>query len=425
MPFIPRTSYAADVDVIIIGAGAAGLSAARKLTDTGFSFILLEARDRIGGRAFTDTSTFGVPFDQGCWLQHNAHSNPWVKFAMKHGFDIAPMPLGGNRIWIGKAEATSSEYQSIRETYGKIRAAIAHAGGSGQDISARQAIEGIERNKWSAMVERWFGWGREFDEFSTRDWWSSGGGRPNYHCRAGYGTLVKRFGQDIPVALGTPVSTIDWSGPGVRVEAANRTLKARYCIVTVSSGVLAAQSIRFKPSLPQWKLDAIEAIPMAKTMNVVLQFEQSQPLPAEENNWFSYWTDDGRAISFVSNVGGWGLQRGGVRGRLATELAAAGPQATIDFAIEGLKSALGSRITQTFKKGWVSSWVVDPFARGTWSTAMPGQSYQRDAFRRPIGEKVYFAGEACDPYMFTTCHGAYMSGERVASQLANKLNQIG
>ena len=85
MPFFPRTSRAADVDVIIIGAGAAGLSAARTLYDAGISFKLIEARNRIGGRAYTETTTFGVPFDHGCWLQHRSNINPWIKFAKKHG----------------------------------------------------------------------------------------------------------------------------------------------------------------------------------------------------------------------------------------------------------------------------------------------------------------------------------------------------
>lgn len=421
MPFIPRTSYAADVDVIIIGAGAAGLAAARQFMDAGISFKLIEARRRIGGRAYTDTHTFGVPFDRGCWLQHSAHQNPWVPFATRHGFDIVPMPTDGKRFWIGSREATRTEYEAIYSAQMEIRAAIAKAGMLNQDISAQQAIEGIATNEWVSRVKRWFWSGRDFEKVSTADWWNSGGG-PNYHCRAGYGTLVSKFGQAIPVTFENPVTSIDWSGTGVRVETSNGSLKARYCIVTVSSGVLASESIHFKPVLPQWKQDAIEAVPMANATIIGLQFQQPQILPAEQNNWFSYWTDDGRGLSFASNVGSWGIQRGATRGHLATELAAAGPQATIDYALEGLKSALGSKIEQSFIKGWVSNWVVDPFARGTWSSALPGKAHRRDDLRRPLGDTVLFAGEACHEFMYSTCHGAYLSGTEVALQVASKLS---
>ena len=348
MPFFPRTSVAADVDVAIIGAGSAGLSAARTLIDAGISFKLLEASNRIGGRAYTDTTTFGVPFDQGCWLQHSSSDNPWVTFATNHGFDIGPMPPGGDKVWIGSREATDTEYRTMSETYRKMRAAIVQAAASVQNISARQALEKLERNKWSAMVEGWIPSGRDLDKLSPVDWWSRGGSGQNYHCRAGYGTLVKKYGHNIPVELNTPVNEIDWSGQGVRVYTDSGALTARYCIVTVSNGVLAAEGIHFKPSLPQWKIDAIQGIQMANKLIVVLQFDQPQILPCEQNNWFSYWTVDGRDIPFASNVGGWGLQRGAVGGRLANELAMAGPQAAIHFALEGLESALGSQIKQRF-----------------------------------------------------------------------------
>ena len=191
LPFIPRTSFAADADVVIIGAGSSGLSAAQTLIDANVSFQLLEAGNRIGGRAYTDSTTFGVPFDQGCWLQHSSISNPWVKFAIKHGFDIGPMPSAlGHRVWVGSRQAYFTERQAMSKTYRKMRTAIVQAAASDRDISARHAIEKLERNQWSSMVEGWVSSGRDLDDLSTRDWWMRGGAGPNYHCGAGYGTLV-------------------------------------------------------------------------------------------------------------------------------------------------------------------------------------------------------------------------------------------
>jgi len=424
LPFIPRTSFAADADVVIIGAGSSGLSAAQTLIDANVSFQLLEAGNRIGGRAYTDSTTFGVPFDQGCWLQHSSISNPWVKFAIKHGFDIGPMPSAlGHRVWVGSRQAYFTERQAMSKTYRKMRTAIVQAAASDRDISARHAIEKLERNQWSSMVEGWVSSGRDLDELSTRDWWMRGGAGPNYHCGAGYGTLVSKFGKNIPVNLNTPVTEIDWSGKGVRVQTDSGVLAARYCIITVSNGVLAAEGIRFKPSLPQWKADAIQAIQMANKLIVVLQFKQPQVLPCDQNNWFSYWTPDGRDIPFASNVGGWGVQRGAVGGQLANELSMAGPQATINFALEGLQSALGSRVRQDFVKGWVSSWVDNPFFRGTWSMAKPGKANRRDGLRHPVGDRLMFAGEACHEFMYSTCHGAYLSGKEVAIEVVGRLGK--
>ena len=87
-----RALQSSDVDVVVVGAGAAGLSAARTLTEKGHSVAVLEARSRIGGRAFTESNTFGVPYDHGCHWLHDESSNPWVKYGQDHGFDLYPAP---------------------------------------------------------------------------------------------------------------------------------------------------------------------------------------------------------------------------------------------------------------------------------------------------------------------------------------------
>ena len=110
-------------------------------------------------------------------------------------------------------------------------------------------------------------------------------------------------------------------------------------------------------------------------------------------------------------------------GRVGNELALAGPQETIRFALEGLESALGSQIRQRFVKGWVSSWVANPFFRGTWSMAKPCEAYRRDAFRHPVGDRLMFAGEACNEFMYSTCHGAYLSGKEIALKVVDQLGQ--
>jgi len=423
LPFFTRAGYAAEFDVVIIGAGAAGLAAARTLLDKGVKVTVLEANNRIGGRAYTENKTFGVPVDHGCTFQHIAHRNPFVRYAQDNGFKIGKMPSYDLlKIHVGRREAKTKEYQEMASREKAIKDAIAKAGRSGKDISMRQAIAGVRRNKWTPIAEFWnrAGSGQELEDISVKDWWAGADG-DDFYCRAGYGTLVAHYGRNIPVELDTIVTQIDWSGQGAKITTNKGVVNARFCIVTVSVGVLAADGIRFIPELPNWKREAIDGFGMGNFVNIALKFRKERIIPVPDLAYFWVTGAQDQMLSFISNLGGWGISRAVASGDLAKQLEDAGEKASINFAIKRLESALGSRVARSFQKGKVTRWTRDPLTRGTWAFAKPGKAHLRRKLRDPVGKQIFFAGEACHPDMFTTCHGALMSGQSTARVIASRL----
>ena len=131
LPFMPNTGFASDTDVVIVGAGAAGLGAANLLIEKGVKVRVLEADSRIGGRAYTENDTFGVPFDHGCTIQHIARRNPWLKYARDNGFKIGKLPSDeDSKVYVGRREASGKEYRAMGKRYDAIKAALKKAGQS-------------------------------------------------------------------------------------------------------------------------------------------------------------------------------------------------------------------------------------------------------------------------------------------------------
>ncbi len=424
LPFFYTVGFTAEVDVVIIGAGAAGLGVARTLLDKGINVKVLEANNRIGGRAYTEKKTFGVPFDHGCTIQHIAHRNPFVGYARKNGFKIGKLPSYDlSKVFIGHREATAREYKRMASREKAIRNAFAAAGRSGKDISLKQALAKVRSNKWSPIAEYWNrdSTGQELEDVSVKDWWAGAEG-DNYYCRAGYGTLVAHYGRNVPVELNTVVTQIDWSGQGAKITTNKGVINARYCIITVSIGVLAANQVRFLPELPNWKREAIDGFGMGNFLNIGLKFNKKRIIPVRDTAYFWVNGSHDQLLAFISNLGGWGVSRATASGDLAKELEDAGEKDAIDFALKRLKSALGSHVMKSFRKGVASTWINDPLTRGTWALAKPGKARLRADLRRQIGKQIFFAGEACHTDMFATCHGALMSGQSTARIVASKFN---
>ncbi|HHI82895.1 MAG TPA: FAD-dependent oxidoreductase [Rhizobiales bacterium] len=422
-PFISRPARAADRDVVIIGAGAAGLAAARALSRRGLSVALIEASGRIGGRAHTESATFGVPFDQGCTFLHNARRNPFVKYARASGFAISSLPPDdATKVYTGAHEASAAQYRAMDRRYRAVHAALLGAGREGRDISMGAAIAQLGRSRWQPLAGFWhsLATGQELEDVSVVDWWNAADGK-DYHCRAGYGALVAHFGRGLPVHLSTRAREINWSGSGVKVVTNKGTLRARAAIVTVSLGVLAAEAIRFVPPLPVWKQRAIDGFAMGSYVTIGLQFKQQRVLPVPDNAWF--WID-GRPdelLEFMSNMGGWGVSRANAAGHLGLELEGAGRKEAVDFALSRLKSALGPRITRLFARGSFTGWTGNPLTFGTWAMARPGHAGARKLLAEPVGKRIFLAGEACHEDMFATCHGALLSGQTTARHVAHLL----
>lgn len=400
-------------DVVVIGAGASGIAAAHALIAAGKSVTVLEAADRIGGRAYTERKTFGVPYDHGCaWLQ-GPRSLPHASIARELGFTLVDHSNADEALYIEGRRATARE----QAAHAMATVAIYEAAWGAGDVAVSRVIpEGLP---FSAEAQSWIAMGNGVDaaECSTADMNAYADYQIDYLIREGLGTLVAHMGRGLPVKLGTPATAIDWSGPGVRVETPAGTLTAEACIVTVSTGVLASGAIRFTPDLPAAKAQAVADVPMGLLTKIALQFDGAR-FGLTDSDWMSYAVPQqvpARACYFVTFPTGLDLAVGLVGGQFAWELAAEGADAAIDFALGAFVQAAGSDAAKHFVKGHMTDWHANPLTQGAYAAARPGRHAARAELKAPLGERVFFAGEAVGVPYAALCSGAHLSGEAAAA----------
>lgn len=425
LPFVARASAPSDTDIVIIGAGASGLAAARTFQARDIAFKLIEIRDRIGGRGYTNTDYFGVPVDFGCSELHHARANPWVAYARQNGFAVGRLPGDdADRIFNGSRPASKPELQTMAKVYKRHQQALSDRCDDERDISAAVAFSELDAGGWAPSVRLWMGpvsAGVDMADLSVKDWCSSPGGE-NWYAPAGFGTLIADYGRSVPVSLNTAVQEIRWTNRGVTVVTDAGTIDAKVAVVTVPLGVLQAGAIKFTPALPAWMRDALAGMGMAGYTKVLLQFRQPFDQPA--GSWVANKITGRDGFSIWMNPGGHGVSHAIAGGAFARALEQAGADEAIDVALATLRTMLGSRIDQSFVEGTMTVWNQDPFSRGAWGFAKPGQFDQRARLGRPVGGRIYFAGEANHPQFWSTAGGAMLVGSQVAKHIAARLKLL-
>jgi monoamine oxidase len=404
-----------DYDAIIIGAGVAGLAAARRLRDAGQRVLVLEGRDRIGGRAFTDTTTFHHPFDHGCHWLHSPEENPFVGLADRHGFvyaDQEPAAFFVDGVRMGPAEQ-----RAIEEFRDNTFAAIRRAGAAGEDRPASELID------WSqplaAQVAHAFTakMGIEPRQASTLDFANYRWIGEDHPVRDGFGALVHRLFAAVPVTLDTRVRRVDHSGARVRVETGAGIAEAPRVLVTVSTGVLRAGAIAFTPALPEWKQRAIDGIPMARALKVGMEF--SRDVLGIAGPAFLTLAVSRRATGTAARLeaidveiwpAGWHGATCYLDGDLARRLEEAGGRAPEEHALDLLAGVFGNAIRGALRTAARTGWNRDDLTHGTYSAPLPGRAAARLDLGRPIDGRIYFAGEAVSIPWSGDLHGAYQSG---------------
>jgi monoamine oxidase len=405
------------VDVAIIGAGAAGLGAANALKNSGLSVIVLEARNRIGGRAHTIQASPDVTFDLGCGWLHSADQNSFVKIAEALNFEInRNLPPWRERAY-GKAFPQQDRDDFIRALdafYDRAEKAAVEAEQIGRDAPASLCLE--PGNRWNPMIDAISTYinGCELDQVSLLDMDAYEDTDINWRVRRGYGALVAAYGASCPLALDCVVTLIDHSGKRVRIETSQGTLTAAQVIVTVPTNLIADEAIRFHPPLPA-KVDAARGLPLGLADKVTLALDEPEALPVEGNL---------RAATMRTAMGTYHLRpfgqpciEGFFGGRFAQSLEDAGEGALAAASIDEIVSILGSNFRRKLKPLAESRWAHDPFARGSYSHALPGHADKREVLAEPVDGRLFFAGEATSPEFFSTAHGARDSGERAATEV--------
>lgn len=405
-----RSRASADVEVAVVGAGAAGLAAARELRKAGRSFVVLEARSRIGGRAYTD-ATLGAPFDAGAQYIHWAERNPWKAIADELAVPLAedsasdPPLVYANGARIGEEETTRR-----RAGFGRIWSVLERV--AARDLSFADAVRDAAPEVIAAAAGvTQFSLGEEPERVSLADYdqlWIG----DDFLVPSGYGALVARYGADVPVRLATPVTEIRWDGPVVELATAQGAVRAGAAIVTVPVGVVKSGAIRFIPELPAETQDALDGLGMGAYTKIALKVDRAKVGALEATDYIELLESGG--ISFEFWPFGGDLMVAILGGDHARRLCEAGERAAIDFATERLASMLGGRMRDAVLGGRLAAWWTDPYARGSYSIARPGRAQAREALRAPVGGKLFFAGEATAGGGAMTVGGATLEGVRVA-----------
>lgn len=418
----PVYGQAFDTDVLIVGAGAAGLAAARALARTGARFVVVEAGERIGGRVHTDGS-LGQPFDAGASYIHWAERNPWASVARDLGAATrAEAGLGGAGEQVeGGRHIDAVALASRRAAFDVMSQELDTDAGPVPDISiaARAAGQGGAVEAAAAATAR-MAIGDEPERVSALDYarlWSG----DDLLVPGGYGALVARYGAELPVQLATPVTVLRWDGSGIAAETPRGTIRARTAIVTVSVGVLAAGGIRFVPELPAATRASLEGFGMGALSKLAMRFGDrlglppgdifASPTPGQTFDFECWNFDRDLVVTFMG-------------GDHAREICALGPRGATAAVLDAFVAVVGSRARQSFVGGQLAAWSLDPLARGAYSHALPGHAGAREALAQPVGERILFAGEACGAPLGAamTAGGAFLAGQAAAAKALQLCN---
>jgi monoamine oxidase len=414
------------LDVIIVGAGAAGIAAGRRVIATGRKLAIFEATDRVGGRCFTDMRTFGIPYDQGAHWIHTPNTNPVADLGLKAGLDLyAAPPSQRLRIGLGNGitrDARDGEMEDFLAHLVRCKRAVDNAARGKTDVSCAQVLP-KDLGEWRATMEFVlgpFGCGKGLDEVSVMDFAKSAGRDDNAFCRDGLGTLLAKLAAGLPIQLSTPVKTIDWGGRWVEVLTARGDVRARAVIITASTTALSAGKIRFDPELPRRHVEAIGKLGLGSYEHVAIEFA-GNPLGLNGDGLVFEKAMSERTAALLANLSGSKLCLVDLAGGLGAGLAEEGEAAMVAFALDWLASLYGSAVKQAVRRTHATRWNKEPWVLGAASAAPRGGQWARKALSEPLRERLWFAGEAAHETLWGTVGGAWEAGERAAEAVLKKL----
>lgn len=402
-------------DIVIVGAGAAGISAAHTLLAKGYEIAVVEASGRIGGRVWTDPSSFCIPCDVGAHWLHYGSENFYKEYGESNGFNI--YPDARNLAVYDKDVIVKEGPGLIIEGLELMERAIEESVGAGLDMSLADATANVDHPMHSVAGYILGPWtmGKELDHLSLLDY-AELEESTDWFCRQGFGTLVAHYGSTLPVSLNTTVTAIDWSGNNLKIATDKGTIRSKAVILTVSTGVLASGVITFKPALPTRKVESFDAISMGHYEHIWLEFAVPIADSTPDVYIVGLADENDSMFSAFANASGSHLTYFDIGGDAAEQMSRTSQTDRVDFALSQLRSIFGSEIDRTLVRGSASSWATDPLTIGSYATAQPGAYPMRETLREPIADKIFFAGEACHRTMYASVAGAHLSGKEAAEQ---------
>jgi monoamine oxidase len=403
-------------DIVIIGAGAAGIGAARGLDGHGLSVVVLEAMQRVGGRAWTKDTHVG-PLDLGCGWLHSADRNPWTAIAENSGFEVRRGPTAWGSQYRGLGFPPEEE-QAARQASAALLDRLAR--NPPKSDRASDALSKSGRwNVWLNAISG-FGNGAELGKISAKDYvaYESASTKHNWRVAAGYGTLISQSNpKSAEIILGTPVEAMTLLGSRVELRTPRGTLWPRMVIMTVSTNVLSGTSMVLPPELDPWR-QAASAIPLGNNEKLFIEIVGNSDFEPETHiigNPHDPETGSYYIRPFSMPVIECFL--GGAGARAASR---DGASAAYSVALEQLGSLFGSDACKSLRPLVSSDWARTPYIGGAYSHALPRQADARKSLASPFEGRIFFAGEATHPHDFSTAHGALESGLRAAGEVLAK-----
>lgn len=430
---IAATAPVRDPDVVVVGAGVAGLAAAQTLINGGRRVQVLEAAPRVGGRCYTDFSSFGLPFDQGAMWLRDADHNPLFGFAKLHQFETS-LPRPKEILFANGRNVSPASNAAYERAYDGLSMAMAEAAEESEQDLAASAVTmpalDPEAGSWLSTAATQIGpidMGVDLEQVSVRDWFYRNEAEPSRLVRQGLGTLASRLSASLPVLIGAQVTRIASGARGrISVYTNSGEIVAKTVIVTASIGVLQAGSISFEPGFSPELQDALASLTMGSTIKIAMAFGASSPsVQFGSNSVLLSRNEDQRGAEFLVRPFGTPLAICTAGGSLALDLESRSARDHREFAVESLRSLLGSSADLGLRGTVASSWGRNPLVLGSVSAARPGGWSAREALQQPIAERVFLAGEALGGKAVQTVHGAYYSGHTVARRVLSLLRRKG
>jgi monoamine oxidase len=395
--------------ILVIGGGAAGIGAARRLALAHADYLLIEARARFGGRGHTIADDF--PLDLGCGWLHSADINPWVKIAEAQDVTVDKTPPPWERPYDQPGfprEEQEQFRQSMRQFYQRVSDAE-----NAPDQPASNLLE--PGHRWNHLLDAVSSFvnGVELARLSTSDYAHYQDTRVNWRPLEGYGSVIAGAASGLNAVLDCPVSEVDHSGPRITVRTARGPVSADAVIVTVPSAILAEERLRFTPALPG-KTEQAAALPLGLANKLYFWLDGMEEF--EKDSRLFGQIDTAATAAYHLRPFGRPLIEAYFGGALADDLEKEGARAFIDFSTFELTGIMGSDFARRIRPMHVSQWRKDEYARGSYSYAAPGHHGDRAKLAAPVDARLFFAGEACSGTSFSTAHGALITGRDAAEQ---------
>ncbi len=412
------------LDVAIIGAGAAGLGAAKTAISKGLSFKVLEAAPFIGGRARTDTKSLGVPFDLGCRSLYGGDDNPFQAYAVENEVRLESDPEN-IAFHDGHRFLDSNETKATIEAFERFELDMVNAHKkliSTPGVPDRSQLEAIDTDSpgadyfLQAMHLECTAPAKEISLADSMHIVLTSAGKA---VRDGYGAMIHRVADGVEVVVDCPVSAIDLSGSNIVLDTPKGQVETRTVVVTVSTAVLAAERIALRPGgWPNQKLTAIESLPLGSVTQLGIRLK-SGAIPAEfvqrqgetiSSALINCLMPEPQNLSWLLGAGNGDLAIAYLGGAFSRELALQGEEAQADWAIQQLSVLFGNSIKSSVIATCTTPFDREPWIGGGYSYCRYGTGNQRPALAEPIEDRLFFAGEACSPDHPGTAHGAWLSG---------------